>query len=69
MLAAAPLLTLVGAGGVGKTRLAQELVRAHLRRATPTARWLVELAGLTDASLLPAPSPPRSDCATSRRAT
>jgi non-specific serine/threonine protein kinase len=52
LLASSPLLTLVGAGGVGKTRLAQELVRDQAGSYVDGS-WLVELAGLTDASLLP----------------
>ncbi|HYW88712.1 MAG TPA: helix-turn-helix domain-containing protein, partial [Chloroflexota bacterium] len=52
LLASSPLLTLVGAGGVGKTRLAQELVRDQTDSYVDGS-WLVELAGLTDASLLP----------------
>jgi non-specific serine/threonine protein kinase len=52
LLAASPLLTLVGAGGVGKTRLAQELVRSE-SDAYADGGWLVELAGLTDGALLP----------------
>jgi non-specific serine/threonine protein kinase len=47
-----PLLTLIGAGGVGKTRLAQELLRAHATDYADGA-WLVELASLTDAALVP----------------
>jgi non-specific serine/threonine protein kinase len=52
LLDTAPLLTLIGAGGVGKTRLAQELVR---RRASSHAdgSWVVEVGELTDAALLP----------------
>ncbi len=52
LMASSPLLTLVGTGGVGKTRLAQELVREHADSYLDGS-WLVELAGLTDASLLP----------------
>src|SRR5262249_7230879 len=48
----AALLTIVGAGGVGKTRLAQELVRIHAA-AYADGGWLVELSGLTDPSLVP----------------
>lgn len=43
------LVTLTGAGGMGKTRLALEVARA---RTTPDGPWLVELAGLHDGSLL-----------------
>jgi predicted ATPase/DNA-binding winged helix-turn-helix (wHTH) protein len=52
LLASARLLTLTGSGGCGKTRLAIELAkqRAH---AYPDGAWLVELAALTDAALLP----------------
>jgi predicted ATPase len=52
-LETAPLLTLIGAGGVGKTRLAQELVLSRVDRFADGS-WLVELAHLNDASLLPA---------------
>jgi non-specific serine/threonine protein kinase len=51
LVASSPLLTLVGAGGVGKTRLAQELVRQQADGYVDGS-WLVELAGLVDASLL-----------------
>ena len=44
-LAAARLVTLVGTGGVGKTRLALRSA-ADLRRGIPDGVWLVELAGL-----------------------
>jgi non-specific serine/threonine protein kinase len=48
----APLVTLVGAGGVGKTRLAQELAwRAKGDFADGV--WFVQLAELSDASLVP----------------
>jgi predicted ATPase/DNA-binding SARP family transcriptional activator len=41
------LVTLIGPGGVGKTRLAIE-VAAGLRAQLPGGAWLVELAGITD---------------------
>jgi predicted ATPase/DNA-binding SARP family transcriptional activator len=46
------LLTLTGPGGSGKTRLALEAATALLRE-TPDGVWLVELAGLSDAALVP----------------
>ncbi len=45
------LLTLVGAGGTGKTRLAVEVARRMLIRYREV--WLVELASLRDPDLLP----------------
>ena len=48
----APLVTLLGAGGIGKTRLAQELTRSQAGEFADGA-WLVQLAELTDASMLP----------------
>lgn len=50
-LAAARLVTLVGTGGVGKTRLALRSA-ADLRRGIPDGVWLVELAGVGDAELV-----------------
>jgi predicted ATPase/class 3 adenylate cyclase len=47
LLAGARLLTLTGAGGSGKTRLALE-VAAGLQDRFPQGVWLVELAALTD---------------------
>ena len=46
------LVTLVGPGGVGKTRLALEAARLH---ADPhlDGIWLVDLAGLSDPALIP----------------
>jgi non-specific serine/threonine protein kinase len=51
LLGTARLLTLTGAGGSGKTRLAVEVAR----RATafPDGVWLADLAALGDASLVP----------------
>jgi len=46
------LLTLTGAGGCGKTRLAIQLGRRQLQ-AHADGVWLVELAALTDPALLP----------------
>ena len=50
-LSAGRLLTLVGPGGVGKTRLALR-VATDLQRAVPDGVWLVELGGLSDAELV-----------------
>jgi predicted ATPase/DNA-binding SARP family transcriptional activator len=47
------LLTLIGAGGSGKTRLALEAATARLG-ACHDGVWLVELAGLGDPALVPA---------------
>ena len=46
------LLTLTGAGGSGKTRLALEVAR-DLVGAYPDGVWLVELAGLSEGDLVP----------------
>jgi non-specific serine/threonine protein kinase len=53
LLGTAPLLTLVGTGGVGKTRLALELVRERVTSFADGV-WLVELASVVDGSVLPA---------------
>lgn len=50
-LSGARLVTLVGTGGVGKSRLALRSA-ADLRRGIPDGVWLVELAGLADAGLV-----------------
>ena len=51
-LAMTRLLTLTGAGGSGKTRLALE-VGKDLVGAYPDGVWLVELAGLSEGTLVP----------------
>ena len=51
-LAMTRLLTLTGAGGSGKTRLALE-VGKDLLGAYPDGVWLVELAGLSEGTLVP----------------
>jgi len=51
-LDAARLVTLTGAGGVGKSRLALELA-ARVLPDFPNGVWLVELAAVLDAALLP----------------
>jgi non-specific serine/threonine protein kinase len=52
LLSIARLVTLTGMGGVGKTRLALRLA-ADLHRGFADGVWLVELAGLQDAPLVP----------------
>jgi predicted ATPase/DNA-binding winged helix-turn-helix (wHTH) protein len=46
------LVTLVGAGGIGKSRLAQAVAHESLGQ-WPDGVWLVELAGLADPSRVP----------------
>jgi len=46
------LLTLTGAGGVGKTRLALRLAN-EMQACYPHGAWLVELASLSDPELVP----------------
>jgi predicted ATPase/class 3 adenylate cyclase len=46
------LVTLIGVGGVGKTRLALE-VAARLSDEFPDGAWLFELAAVTDATAVP----------------
>ena len=52
LLSTSRLVTLVGVGGVGKTRLAVHVAR-DVQRAFPDGVFLVELAALTDPALLP----------------
>lgn len=52
LLSSSRLLTLVGPGGVGKTRLALELA-SRVRSGRPGRAQLVELASLRDGELLP----------------
>jgi predicted ATPase len=46
------LLTLVGVGGCGKTRLALQLA-ADLISTFPHRLWLIELATISDSALVP----------------
>jgi predicted ATPase/DNA-binding SARP family transcriptional activator/DNA-binding CsgD family transcriptional regulator len=52
LLGGTRLLTLTGPGGCGKTRLALE-VAARLGETSPDGVWLIELAAVEDAGLVP----------------
>ncbi|HSH79730.1 MAG TPA: BTAD domain-containing putative transcriptional regulator, partial [Herpetosiphonaceae bacterium] len=52
LIATTRLLTLIGTGGCGKTRLALEVARGAVA-AYEDGVWLVELAGLSDPGLVP----------------
>jgi predicted ATPase/DNA-binding winged helix-turn-helix (wHTH) protein len=52
LVTATRLVTLTGAGGAGKSRLAME-VASRLTDAFPDGVWLVELAALSDSRLVP----------------
>lgn len=52
LLDTARLVTLTGAGGVGKTRLAVELVRRRPAESSD-GQWYVDLAAITDADVVP----------------
>ena len=50
------LVTIVGAGGIGKSRLAQAVAQTAASAQSerwPDGAWMVELAGLTDPTFLP----------------
>ena len=53
LLAQHRLVSIVGAGGIGKTRLAQTVAHGY-RDTFPDGVWVVEFAGITDAELVPA---------------
>ena len=52
LLGAARLVTLIGSGGCGKTRLAIQVAR-NLLESFPDGAWVVELAALSDPALVP----------------
>src|SRR5450755_1196974 len=52
LLGTSRLLTLVGTGGVGKTRLALR-VASHTLDRYPDGAWLIELAAVVESALLP----------------
>ncbi len=52
LLDAHALVTVVGAGGIGKSRLAQAMAH-QLSGRRPDGAWMIELAGMSDPALLP----------------
>ena len=52
LLGSARLVTLLGSGGCGKTRLGIQVAR-NLLESLPDGAWVVELAALSDPSLVP----------------
>jgi non-specific serine/threonine protein kinase len=52
LLGSARLVTLLGSGGCGKTRLAIQIAR-NLLESFPDGAWVVELAALSDPALVP----------------
>ena len=53
LLAQHRLVSIVGAGGIGKTRLAQTVAHGY-RDTFPDGVWMVEFAGVTDRELVSA---------------
>lgn len=53
LLGSRPVVSIVGAGGIGKTRLALAVAQGCALE-TPDGRWWIELAPLADATLVPA---------------
>src|SRR5215212_8822493 len=53
LVEAHPVVTIAGAGGIGKTRLAQAVAHRSRSRWTDGV-WFVELAAITDGELVPA---------------
>ena len=51
--AASKLVTLVGPGGCGKTRLAQELATEVVDEGRPDGAWFVDLTPISDGGLVP----------------